>query len=139
MSGQPTTTKDQPRLYHRPMSTWWWLGKRTYLTFILRELSSVFVAWFVVFLLLLVRAVGQGDDEYRDFLDWADSPWVVTLNIVALAFVLLHAVTWFNLAPKAIVVRLRGRRVPPTWIAVSHFAAWAVVSAFILWLLVGAG
>ena len=42
------------------MSTYWWLEKRAYLLFILRELSSVFVAWFVVFLLLLVAAVSQG-------------------------------------------------------------------------------
>lgn len=129
----------RPRLHHPRMSTWWWLGRRSYLIFILRELSSVFVAWFVVFLLMLLWAVGRGDDEYRDFLDWAASPWVVALNVVALLFVLLHAVTWFGLAPKAMVMRVRGRRVPPLWIAVSQYAGWAVVSAFIIWLLVGAG
>ena len=32
-------------------------AKRTYFVFVLRELSSLFVAWFVLFLLLLVRAV----------------------------------------------------------------------------------
>ena len=32
----------------------------SYLAFILRELSSIFVAWFVVYLLLLVRAVEPG-------------------------------------------------------------------------------
>jgi fumarate reductase subunit C len=121
------------------MSTWWWLGKRSYLVFILRELSSVFVAWFVVFLLMLVWAVGRGDDAYQEFLDWAASPWVLVLNVVALLFVLLHAVTWFNLAPKAMVVHAGGRRVPPLWIAASQYAGWAVVSAFVIWLLVGAG
>jgi fumarate reductase subunit C len=129
----------RPRLHQPRMSTWWWLGRRSYLIFILRELSSVFVAWFVVFLLMLLWAVGQGADDYRDFLDWAASPWVVVLNVVALLFVLLHAVTWFGLAPKAMVMRVRGRRVPPLWIAVSQYAGWAVVSAFIIWLLVGAG
>ena len=47
-----------------------------------------------------------------EFLDWSGQPVVLALNVVALAFVLLHAVTWFNLAPQAIVVRMRGRRVP---------------------------
>jgi fumarate reductase subunit C len=125
--------------HQAPMSTWWWLGRRSYLIFILRELSSVFVAWFVVFLLMLLWAVGRGDDQYRDFLDWAASLWVVVLNVVALLFVLLHAVTWFGLAPKAMVVRVRGRRVPPLWIAISQYAGWAVVSAFVILLLVGAG
>ena len=50
-----------PQWYREPVSTWWWLRRRSYVAFILREVSSVFVAWSVVFLLLLVHAVGQGD------------------------------------------------------------------------------
>jgi fumarate reductase subunit C len=126
-----------PRWYRPRMSTYWWLERPSYLLFILRELSSVFVAWSVVFLLLLVRAVGQGDEEYQSFLSWAANPWVLLLNLVTLFFVVLHTVTWFNLAPAAIVVRMRGKRVPPLWIAGANFALWALVSAFVLWLLLG--
>src|SRR5919106_5610992 len=128
---RPAYTEFHPRWYRRPISTWWWLKKRTYLLFILRELSSVFVAWFVVFLLLMVRAVGQGEAEYRQFLDWADHPLVVLLNVVALLFVGLHTVTWFNLTPQAMVVRLGGRRIPGSWIVASQYVGWLVVSAFV--------
>ena len=87
------------------MSTYWWLRAPLVPGFILRELSSVFVAWFVVFLLLLVRAVGRGDDAYRAFLDLVGCTLsVLAVNVVALLFVVFHAVTWFNLAPKAMVV-----------------------------------
>jgi fumarate reductase subunit C len=119
------------------MSTYWWLERPSYLVFILRELSSVFVAWFVVFLLLLVHAVSQGPAEYRSFLSWAANPWVLLLNLVTLFFVALHTVTWFNLAPAAIAVRVRGKRVPPLWIAGANFGLWGVVSLFVLWLLLG--
>ena len=95
-------TKDAPRAYRPEMSRLWWLGRRSYVFFVLRELSSIFVAWSVVFLLLMIRAVAQGDSQYRDFLDWAASPWVVALNVVTLAFLVLHSVTWFNLTPKAL-------------------------------------
>ena len=53
----------------------------------------------MVFLLLLIRALALGEAQYRDFLDWAASPWVVALNVVTLAFLVLHSVTWFNLTP----------------------------------------
>ena len=129
------TSTDQPGWYRAKVSTWWWLEKPSYVAFILRELSSVFVAWTVVFLLLAARAVGDSPGAYRDFLDWAATPWVVVLNLVTLAFVVYHAVTWFNLTPKAVVVKLRGRRVPAAVIAGQAYAGWVVVTAFVAWLL----
>ena len=128
----------RPTRHRPPVPIFWWLHRPSYLLFVLRELSSVFVAWFVVYLLLLVRAVYGGSDSYRQFLEWAASPWVMVLNLVALAFVVLHAVTWFNLAPRALVVRLQGQRVPSWMVAAGHFAAWAVVSAAVAWIVLGA-
>ena len=135
MSAPRAYTDYHPRWYRTPVSTWWWLRKRSYVAFILRELSSVFVGWSVVFVLLLVRAAGKGPGSYADFLDWADTPWVVVLNVVTLAFIVYHSVTWFQLTPKAMVVRLRGRLVPGTAIAGSAFAGWVVVTLFVAWLL----
>jgi fumarate reductase subunit C len=122
------------RFYRRPISTWWWTRKRTYFVFVMRELSSIFIAWFVLYLLLLLVAIGRGATAYDDFLDWASSPLVVVLNVVSLAFVVLHVVTWFNLTPQAMVVQVRGRRVPASLIIASQYAGLAVVSAFIYWL-----
>ena len=122
------------RLYRPRVSTWWWTRKRTYLVFVLRELSSIFVAWFVVYLVLLVYAVGRGEAAYRGFLDWASSPWVIVLNAVALAFVLLHTVTWFRLTPQAMAVRVGGRRVPAWHIVAGQYVGLAVVSGFVFWL-----
>ncbi len=133
MNEEREYTEYHPR-WHRPrMSTYWWLRRWSYLVFILRELSSVFVAWFVVFLLLLVRAVSQGDSGYRQFLSWSSSPVIVVLNVVGLVFVVFHAVTWFNLAPKAMVMRVGGKRVPGIWILTSNYAAWVVVSVVLAW------
>jgi fumarate reductase subunit C len=119
------------------MSTYWWTKRWSYLAFILRELTSVFVAWFVVFLLMLIAAVAEGEESYRAFLGWAGHPLVVTLNLVSLAFVVYHAVTWFNLAPQAMSVHLRGKRVPGVWIAASNYAAWVLVSALVAWVVLG--
>ena len=122
------------RTYRRPLSTWWWLRKRSYFLFVMRELSSIFVAWFVVFLLLLISAVGRGEAAYQHFLDFAANPAVVVLNVVTFAFVVLHAVTWFSLTPKAMDVRAGGRPVPPAAVIASQYLGLAVVSAFVVWL-----
>jgi fumarate reductase subunit C len=119
------------------MSTWWWLKRRSHLAFILRELSSIFVAWFVVFFLLLVAAVSRGEVAYWEFLIWAGGPGILLLNLVSLLFIVFHAVTWFNLVPQALVVRLPGWRVPGPLLAASHYAAWALLSAFVALLVLG--
>jgi fumarate reductase subunit C len=125
------------RLYKPRVRLLWWLSRRSYTLFVLRELSSVFVAWSVVYLLLLVRAVHGGPAEYQRFLDWSTSPWLIALNIVSVAFLLYHAVTFVNLTPQAMVVRLRGRRVPPRLLAGSIYLTWLLVSVLLAWLVVG--
>jgi fumarate reductase subunit C len=137
MTERPAYTEYHPRWYRPRLSTWWWLKRPSYFLFILRELSSAFVAWSVVYLMLLVRAVSRGQDAYNAFFTWAASPGIVVLNVVSLLFVTYHAYTWFNLAPRAMVVRFRGQRVPPSWIAGANYAAWAVASLVVLWIVLG--
>lgn len=135
MSQKPVYTLYHPRWHRTPVSTYWWLERRSYFLFILRELSSVFVAWFVAYLLVLIDAVSENDAAYREFLEWSRHPFVLFLNIVSLFFVALHAVTWFNLAPQAMVMHVGGRRLPGSWITASNYAALVVVSTVILGLL----
>jgi fumarate reductase subunit C len=135
MSQNAVYTPYHPRWHRTRVSTWWWLGRWSYFLFILRELSSIFVAWFVVYLLVLVAAVGSSDGAYQQFLDWSGRPLVLSLNIVTFLFIVLHAVTWFNLAPQAMVVHVAGRRLPGSLIALSNYAGLVVVSIVILGLL----
>jgi succinate dehydrogenase subunit C len=138
MNGDPIYTPYHPRWLRPRMSTYWWLGRWSYFTFILRELSSIFVAWFVLYLLFLVRAVGQGADAYGQFLDWSRTPLILLLNVITVLFLVFHAITWFNLAPKAMVLRLGDRRLPDALISGMNYAAWVVLSAAVAWLLLRA-
>jgi len=137
MSESHPYSPHHPRWFRHPISTYWWASRGSYLAFILRELSSIFVAWFIVYLLLLVRALRRGEPGYLDFLESSAHPAVVFLNLVSFLFILFHTITWFNLAPQAMVVKVAGRRVPGFLIAASNYAALAFVSAFLAWLLVG--
>jgi fumarate reductase subunit C len=120
------------------MSIWWWLGKRTYTMFIVRELTSVFVAFFAVVSLCLISALTKGPAAYEQFLARMATPLCVALHVIAFLFVLYHAITWFNLTPKAMVVRLGGTRVPDWFIIAANYGAWIVVSAVVAFLLLRA-
>jgi succinate dehydrogenase subunit C len=130
------TTDFRQGLYRQRVPLWWWLSRRSYLMFVLRELTSVAVAWFVVYLLWLVYAVGSGPEAYQSFLEWSARPWMVAINALALALAVFHTVTWFAVTPQAMPSRVRGRRLPAPVIGAALYAAWLAASAFLFWLLV---
>ena len=133
----PSYTDFHPRWYRVRVSTYWWLTKWAYLQFVLRELSSIFVAWFVVLTLLQIRCLSQGPEAYARWQEWMRNPFLIAGNVVTLFFVLLHTVTWFNLAPRAMAVRVAGKRVPALLIAAANYLAWAVVSVILAWIILG--
>ena len=138
MGGSHIYTDYHPRWLRQKLSTYWWLEKRAYVAFILREGSCMFVAWFVVYLLLLVNSVGGGPGSYARFLEWSATPWVLTLNVVSFLFIVYHAITLFVAAPQAMVVHIGHERVPGVLVLAGHFVAWGAASVFVSWLLLGA-
>ena len=130
-------TDYHPRWLRQRVSTYWWLTRRSYFAFIVREISSVFVAWSVAYLLMIVRAVSTSEAAFRELLAWSAQPLVLALNVISLVLVTFHAITWFNLAPQAMVVHVGRRKLPGFWIAASNYAAWAAVSAVAAWILLG--
>ena len=130
-TGSPTG----PQPYHRPMPFWWWLQKRVYFNFIVRELTCIFVGVFAILTLLQIRALADGPDAYAAFIDRLRSPGFILLNTIGLAALLLHAATWFKAVPTTMIVRLGETRVPGQVIVGVHYIAWMVVSAVVAWIL----
>jgi fumarate reductase subunit C len=131
----PGSIQYSPKTFRVRVSTYWWLGRWPYLRFILRELSSVFVAWFVVIAVLQIRALRRGPAVYEGFQQWLRSPILVMANVVTLLFVIFHAATWFNLTPKAMPLRVGGKRVPSLLIVGPSYLVWLVISAAVAWIL----
>lgn len=130
--------EDPRRPYRPPPSRFWWLERRAYFLFVVRELTSVFVAAYCLFLLYAVHRIGRGPDAYAGLLDLLASPVSVAAHLIVLIFVLFHSITWFNLTPKIMVVHVGEEQVPPRLIAAVVYAGWLAVSALVL-LLVLAG
>lgn len=128
-------TPYHPKWYRRRVSVWWWLESWSYTRFVVRELTSVAVAFFAVITLLQVRALGQGPEAYARLQARLASPPLLFLNGLAFALVLYHAFTWFNLAPTAMVVRIKGRRVPDVVIAGANYVAWLALSTALAYII----
>lgn len=123
--------------YVRHMPATWWLRRPSYFRYMLREISSVFVAAYVLIFLVMIRRVSQGQAAYEEFLAGLQSPLAILFHVVALAFSLLHTITWFQLTPKAMAVWKGEERVPPAMLIIPNYVAWFVISGVIAWIVLG--
>jgi fumarate reductase subunit C len=115
--------------YIRKVPNTWWLQRKPYFLFIVRELTSVAVAGYCGFLLYLMYALSKGEDAYSAAIGLTTSPASYTL----------HTITWFNVTPKVLVFHLGEEKVPAVVIAGAHYAGWLATSALVAWLLLGTG
>ena len=138
LKSNPEYTEHHPKWYRVRMPIFWWVHKWAHTRFILRELTSVAVAYCALVLLFLARALSQGAEAYVNFLAWQQKPVIVVLNIIAFVFVIFHSVTWFNLAPKALVIKLGKKPLPGVMIAALNYGAWIVISAILAWIILTA-
>ena len=123
--------------YQRPFPNSWWLKKKSYFLFIIRELTSVFVAGYCIFLLVLVYNLAQSPDSYALLINSLRSPISVGFHVITLIFVIYHTITWFNLTPKIMVLYKGQERIPEGLIAGLVYVGWIVVSLLIAWIVLG--
>jgi fumarate reductase subunit C len=122
------------RPYKRPISPLWWTKKTNYTLFILRELTSVFIWVYLLFYLEQLSRIAQGTESYLTFRDERSSFGWILFHIVALIAAVYHTVTFFNVSPQAIVVRMGEEKVPPAFIVGPQYAAWLTISGVIAWI-----
>ncbi|MCZ6533466.1 MAG: hypothetical protein O7A08_10945 [SAR324 cluster bacterium] len=123
---------DKAKLYYPHMPATWWLRKRSYFMFMLREFTSVFIAIYLVVFLISLYRLGQSEAAYAAFMDGLRSPGWLAFHWVALLFAIYHSVTWF--LSSAVVLSLRlGTWEAPRWlVAGAHIGGWLGVSLEIL-------
>ena len=125
------------RPFVRPVPSTWWLKRRVYFLFILRELTSVFIAVYLILFLNLLYQLSLGRQAYEIYLDFLATPGMIVFHAVAFVAALYHTFTWFGLLPNIIVLRIGENRVPSRLITGANYVPWIAVSAIIFLILKG--
>ena len=123
--------------YRKPISNLWWIKRKPYILFMIRELTSVFVAGYCIFLLVLIFKLGEGPPAYTNFISTLQSPTSIALHSISLIFVLYHTITWFNLTPKILVLYRGENRVSQRLVAGIFYVGWIIISIIIIKLILG--
>jgi fumarate reductase subunit C len=117
----------------------WWRANPRYTLYMLRELSSVFLALWSVRLLFQLDHVRQGQAAYDAIVAAQRRPASVAFHLITLIFATIHSVTFLLAAGKGPTLYARERRVPDRAIAAGAFAGWAAASLVVLLVLLIGG
>ena len=120
--------------YQTPLPWSWFMQRRAYRRFMVREATSVFLAAYLVYLIVWIYRLGQGPEGLAAAIDSARRPFTVALHILALAAALYHSITWFNLTPKIMPLYIGEDRVPDFLAAIlMGYLPWTLITFIILW------
>ena len=126
------TRPDKAKLYHPKMPATWWLRKPSYFLFMIRELSSLFIAIFLIVFLTQIYQLTRGPQAYAAFAQRLQSPGWVIFHVLALLFALYHSMTWFQSTAVVLPLRLGEREIPRWLVTAFNIGAWLAVSLAIL-------
>ena len=129
MKAHTNSISEVTKTYRRPMPCSWWLKKGSYFIFMMRELSSVFVAIYSIFLIIQICSISEGPEKYNAWLVVSQSWWMILIHIVIGAFVLLHMITWFRISGRI----FGAKPLTPGMVTVANYIVWVVVSVVIIY------
>lgn len=124
------TTKRKP--YVREMTPTWWNKLGFYRFYMLREGTAVVQLWFSLLVMYGVYCLKGGPSDWAGYVHLLQNPVVVLINILTLAGTLLHTVTWFQLAPKAVNIVIKDEKMGPEPIVRLLWIVTLIVNAVIL-------
>jgi fumarate reductase subunit C len=113
--------------YRRPIPDDWWLKKYRYFMYMMRELTALFAAlWVIGFLVQLPMMAGYPENmaAYNAWLDYVRSPWWILFSFICLIFVLYHAVTFINLMGTVMTARFGKIRIGGGMVVAPMMLAW---------------
>ncbi|MBK8176785.1 MAG: fumarate reductase subunit C [Rhodospirillales bacterium] len=119
--------------YVRHMSkTSWFLTHARFKSYMLHEVSSVFVALYMWLLIDGLFGLAGGPESWQAWINYVKSPFVVIFSLVAFAFFVVHTMSWFKAVPQAMRIQQGEHFVPGNLIVGAHYAVLGVVSIFVL-------
>lgn len=122
------------RPYLRPMAGWW-RKNPFFLRYMLREGTALAVAAYAFVLLAGLVCLARGEAAYNSWLQALTSPLSILLHLLALALMVYHSWSWFDIMPKTLPpLHVGGKRVAGKVITRTGIAA-AIASTLVLFLI----
>lgn len=111
----------------------WWKKNPFFVEYMVHEATALFVAAYVLVLLVGVIRLGQGEAAWNGWLAAMQSPASLVAHLVLLAGALYHTYSWFKILPITMPpVVVGGKKMAPETLTASALTAAAVAGLVLL-------
>ena len=114
-----------------------WFGETPFFQlYFVREGSSVLMALYCLNLFIGLNALNGGEASWNEWLDWQSTSGMILFSAVSLAGTLVHTITWFGMAPRAMPqIWIGNFRVSEQMIVQGQWVAFCVIALVLLFAL----
>ncbi len=123
------------KTHRSKMGAGWWMRKRHYFLYMVREFTALPLALWLLWLLYEIYRAGRGPSGYYP----PSSTAFVIFSVICLLFALYHSFTFLSLAGVILHFKVFDKPVPSRLIVMSQFGLWLVASIVIGAVLIGFG
>ncbi len=110
----------------------WYMEKPFYKRYMLRELTCVPIALYVLNLMAGVVALAGSLFQWQAWVQMQKTPLMLVLVLFCLLGALFHTATWFETTPKVMKVQQGEHFLPEKYILGAHWAAFTVLAVVLL-------
>ena len=121
--------------YEREVKFDWWLKDIFYIKYMFREGSSILITIYTLILAWGVFRLSQGEVAFNAWMSALEHPISIAFHLFALMLAGYHTLTWFSLAPKAMDLWIKGKRLNDKIIINGHYIAFIIVSLFCFFII----
>lgn len=122
--------------YTRELPNDWWMKQLFYTKYMIREGSSVFITLYSLILAWGILRLSQGEVAFNGWMASLQNPLMIILHFMALVLALYHTITWFSLAPKAVDLWIKGKRLDDKIIVLGHYLAFIIITVLCLLIII---
>jgi fumarate reductase subunit C len=116
----------------------WWKRDAYFVSYMVREVTALFVAAYALVLMVGVVRLGQGEAAFARWLQYLKTPWMLGFHLIVLAVFFYHTWSWFKIMPKTLpIMFVGGKRVQPGTITATGVIASAVACLAVLLIVRG--
>jgi fumarate reductase subunit C len=125
------------RAYKRPLNKGWWHQHPWHKFYMLREMTSVPIALYMLNLSWGLAQLNNGENAWQAWLNAQSSLPLLILGLLAFAAACYHSYTWFAIAPKAMPGYVAGKKVPHKAVTIAHYAGAITIALLAIVLVWG--